>query len=774
MPMTLPITLAFTTGLAVAGAAAMAVPIAIHLLSRFRRKREPWGAMRFLVEAFRKHRRRLQLEQIILLAVRCLLLLTLGLALAGPVLGGCAGRWAGGLDASGRSVYLVLDDSLTSRATAGGEATRFGQLQRTALDVIDALEAGDTVAVFRAAVPVQADLTPPTPDLAAARAAVEAMSPRYTRGDLVTALAAVAGEVARQDAPGDRVFVVVLSDLSRAAVDERLLAAEAPSELQLLGERARLVLMPPMVGVGNVQVAASRPRRAMVLADGQAPPTASMEVTLRRFDTDAPATVTPVELVARRESGEAVGEPVRREVRWATGQTTASLNVELPLQLPERDARSTSLAIEARVIVGGSGDALRDDDNRLAIVEVRRRLTVGVVGEPSASSAATGSGFSPRQWLGLALSPGADNDPIELLDLPAARLTEPRPAGQPPLDAVFVTRPDLVPVEAWPALAEAARRGGLVWVFPPAGDGATVWGQAMTEALGLSWQIGLEAQAAPTGGDGDADALPWTLDVNAAVPESLSLLATDWVDLLRPVRVSRRLTIALREGQDTVWLALPDGPWLAAADVGEGKALLLGSAIEASWTNLATKPLWVPLLHETLRSVLGGGAAERHTAVAGTVPVLGERWVGAQSLGRVCSDAALQLTAGADGGVTLPPVPEPGLWRAMPESAGRLVAVNVDADAADTRAGDAARLGEWLTLVGRWQWLDPGDVTAGLAVEREATDLGWPLLWTVLGLALLETFLARRFSHADQGTGPIGPTALLRRALASVQARRAA
>src|SRR5690606_20268012 len=98
----MPITLAFTPGLAVAGAVAMAVPIVIHLLSRFRRKREPWGAMRFLMEAYRKHRRRLQIEQLLLLAVRCLLLLTLGLALAGPVLSGCAGQLAGGLDASGR------------------------------------------------------------------------------------------------------------------------------------------------------------------------------------------------------------------------------------------------------------------------------------------------------------------------------------------------------------------------------------------------------------------------------------------------------------------------------------------------------------------------------------------------------------------------------------------------------------------------------------------------------------------------------------------------
>ncbi len=75
-----------TAGLAIAGLAAMAVPILIHLLSRQRRRPIQWAAMRFLMEALRKHRRRLQLQQLLLLAVRCLILALLGAALARPFL----------------------------------------------------------------------------------------------------------------------------------------------------------------------------------------------------------------------------------------------------------------------------------------------------------------------------------------------------------------------------------------------------------------------------------------------------------------------------------------------------------------------------------------------------------------------------------------------------------------------------------------------------------------------------------------------------------------
>ncbi|HBS28811.1 MAG TPA: hypothetical protein DEB06_05030, partial [Phycisphaerales bacterium] len=55
--------------------------------------------MKFLLEAYRKHRRRLQLEEWLLLLVRCLVVLLLGLALAGPLLSGCARSL--GVDATG-------------------------------------------------------------------------------------------------------------------------------------------------------------------------------------------------------------------------------------------------------------------------------------------------------------------------------------------------------------------------------------------------------------------------------------------------------------------------------------------------------------------------------------------------------------------------------------------------------------------------------------------------------------------------------------------------
>src|ERR687896_548490 len=54
----------------VAGAALVSVPIIIHLINRMRFKRVRWAAMEFLLKAQKRNRRRLIIEQLLLLALR--------------------------------------------------------------------------------------------------------------------------------------------------------------------------------------------------------------------------------------------------------------------------------------------------------------------------------------------------------------------------------------------------------------------------------------------------------------------------------------------------------------------------------------------------------------------------------------------------------------------------------------------------------------------------------------------------------------------------------
>src|SRR6185295_15646417 len=100
------------------GIALISVPIIIHLINRMRFKRIRWAAMEFLLKAQKRTRRRLIIEQLLLLALRCLLIGLVGLLVSRFI--GC-----GDANMSGKTnLHLVLlDDTLSMQdAWKQGEA----------------------------------------------------------------------------------------------------------------------------------------------------------------------------------------------------------------------------------------------------------------------------------------------------------------------------------------------------------------------------------------------------------------------------------------------------------------------------------------------------------------------------------------------------------------------------------------------------------------------------------------------------------------------------
>src|SRR5881392_499818 len=91
----------------VVGGALISSPIIIHLINRMRYKRIRWAAMEFLLKSQKRNRRRLIIEQLILLALRCLLVALAGFLVA---------RFIGDLGTHpDRDVdhFVVLDDTLS-------------------------------------------------------------------------------------------------------------------------------------------------------------------------------------------------------------------------------------------------------------------------------------------------------------------------------------------------------------------------------------------------------------------------------------------------------------------------------------------------------------------------------------------------------------------------------------------------------------------------------------------------------------------------------------
>src|SRR4051812_47403954 len=67
------------------GAAAAAIPIALHLFFRSRYRTVPWAAMKFLLASIEQTSRRLRFQELLLLVMRCAVVVLLALALARPL-----------------------------------------------------------------------------------------------------------------------------------------------------------------------------------------------------------------------------------------------------------------------------------------------------------------------------------------------------------------------------------------------------------------------------------------------------------------------------------------------------------------------------------------------------------------------------------------------------------------------------------------------------------------------------------------------------------------
>ena len=78
--------MSFLNTIMLAGLAAVAVPIIIHLLNRRKFKTVTWAAMKFVKLSVDQNQRRMRIEDLILLLIRCALVALLALALARPAL----------------------------------------------------------------------------------------------------------------------------------------------------------------------------------------------------------------------------------------------------------------------------------------------------------------------------------------------------------------------------------------------------------------------------------------------------------------------------------------------------------------------------------------------------------------------------------------------------------------------------------------------------------------------------------------------------------------
>jgi aerotolerance regulator-like protein len=186
-----------------AGLAAAAIPILLHLLAR----REPptvvFPAVRYLVTTTREHQRRLKLQHWLLLLLRTLLIVTLVLAAAGPTvpLSGVPGH-------APSALVLIVDNSLSSGAVVDG-TPRLKQLVATGKQVLGRATPEDALWL------VTADGIPRRGDRSVLGELLDSLKVSPRRLELGSAIT-LAGEIlAPEPRPGE---IVLLTDLQVTAL----------------------------------------------------------------------------------------------------------------------------------------------------------------------------------------------------------------------------------------------------------------------------------------------------------------------------------------------------------------------------------------------------------------------------------------------------------------------------------------------------------------------------------------------------------------------------
>ena len=411
----LPLAVLFGSPLAAAAAAggAVAIPVIIHLLNRRRFRVVNWAAMRFLLAAQRKNSRRMRLEQFILLAVRCLAVLLMVLALASVTpWAEAVWHWVnpdGGVAVAAggarRHKVLVVDGSFSMAQRVGGRKAGgdggapaescFERARALAAQIVRDGGGGDGFSVVLMAAPPRRVVPEPSEDSRRVAAEVEALRLPHGNADLAATLNTVESLLAASPAKYAEREVYFLTDLQQSTWVARQ-PASVSGVLQKIQSRARTVFVDVgQDGVGNLAVTGLALGDDLAVA-GRA---ATVVATLHNFGPETRRQVRVSLLVgrARAAAGEAAWDKTLRVVQEQVADEVKP-GQQASLTFAYNFASPGEYVVQAQVV---EGDALDLDDTRSAVVTVKREVPVLLVnGKPF------GDPFDQAtRWLQLALNP---------------------------------------------------------------------------------------------------------------------------------------------------------------------------------------------------------------------------------------------------------------------------------------------------------------------------------------------------------------------------------
>lgn len=619
-----------------AGLLAMAIPPIIHLIHRRKAVRVRFPALELIRRANKKTARRFRMRQLLLMAVRSILLGSVAFAMARPYVSHDV-EGVAGATASGGTTILVIDATWPMAYLLDGE-TLLDRARLQAGRVLDALggtgQAALAVAGEKAVVPLGAA----TADLAQVRSRLDEIRVTDAFGTVPDAVTRAYELLAEAPAVGGRRVVVLTT------------AAGATAALPQPPSGSGIALLPVDVAEGK-----ARENRGIV----EVAPRPAPEVGQGVWRVDARVTNFGATAVERLPIHlEIDGEvKVRGFLTLGPGESAMkTFNAEV----------AGDASAKAAVVL--EHDALETDDRVAFWLRPAPRLRLlAVDGDPRPT---------PQRdelfYLERAVGPGTETGARVALTivqpdaLPQAKLDT--------FDVVLLANVGHLSETTGAALSTYVRAGGGLFVTmgdqidPTANDGLNARiGPLLPRALREARQSG-DAAASAEGRDRQL-AQPTNFDRNHPI---LKVFPDPTRTSLARVGVSRYMLLdPSPDASGEVVIGLDEGaPFLLTRTIDRGRVALLTGSLDRDWGDLPIRPDFVPLVQQVLRyltRVPEGNAAPALVGRPVPVPVDDARVSRVQVRGPDGKLSSSERPLAAGGPWTFGDTQAPGLYQVAPD-----------------------------------------------------------------------------------------------------------
>lgn len=600
------------------GLAGIGLPIMAHLLSRRRFDVVEWGAMQFLNPS-RKTRRRLKLEELLLLLLRIGLITLIVLAVTRPWI---PGGWLSGYRSSGsRTVVLVIDGSNSMSRSDGVNSVHQNAIRR-AVEFLQTLSGDDSVAIIDARDQPRSVIESPLRDPVVIEQELRKIPPPAGACSMMAALEKAMAILGRSSSTARE--VVVFSDrqsngwkASDDAAwlrfdDQRKFPAVKP-QVWYVDVTKGLAPMRRNVAVGAVELS-----REVTVPDFPV----RLKVSIRN-DSDAEVQV-PVRLL---QNGQTIAGETQSVRLGARSETVMEFDHAISA------AGSHVLTVEAEV----ADDAITVDNSSHVAVYVARSLPVLLINGSSSPIRSERDTFFAE----LAFAPLEDRPPWILAAVrDAAEVTEDDLRAASVVICCNVSR---LP----PAIALALRQGvqegkGLIIACGTQTTAETFEACFRQTQILPQLEVVRTREAPPQADDpiriAPLSIQPGWLDRFRSDPGRSLLKASfsSWV-LFKNTPVNSPVENAAANGAGVAANGSPapvksdppavmatynnGDPFLLETRFGSGFVLLMTTTLDRSWNDLPTKSDFIPFLHEAVFHV---SSAQSHRNVRYGEPLLAE------------------------------------------------------------------------------------------------------------------------------------------------------